>query len=210
MKINTVLFDLDGTLIDSLPLIQRTFERVFAEMNVSGSEQAMTWVGRPLREIGHHFLGERTPEFLELYQHYYALDHDHYTKVYPGTVEVLAKLQQEGYTLGVVTSKSGIVAQRSMDYLGLDKYLPLLIGAQDVTLHKPQPEPLLEALKRLKRQPMQSIYVGDSPFDILAAKAAAIKSVGVTWGMAERAALASYQPAAIIDRWEELHPHLTS
>lgn len=205
MSIDTVLFDLDGTLIDSLPLIRRTFERVFTEMDIPVNDEVMAWTGRPLKEIGEHFVGEREPEFFKMYQHYYAIDHDQYTKTYPGTMEMLAQLQQQGYTLGVVTSKSGIVARRSMEFLGLDKYLPLLIGAQDVDKHKPQPEPLWEALRRLNRQPSQAVYVGDSPFDILAAKAATVKAVGVTWGMAERSILANHQPDVIIDRWEELY-----
>lgn len=208
MSIDTVLFDLDGTLIDSLPLIRRTFERVFTEMGIPVNDEVMSWTGRPLKEIGQHFVGRREPEFFELYQRYYAIDHDQYTKTYPGTLEMLARLQRQGYTLGVVTSKSGVVARRSMEYLGLDKYLPLLIGAQDVDRHKPQPDPLLKALKCLERQANRAVYVGDSPFDIMAAKAAGVKSVGVTWGMAERSILENHQPDAIIDRWEELYQHL--
>src|SRR5690606_7983469 len=76
MSIDTVLFDLDGTLIDSLPLIRRTFERVFTEMGIPVNDEVMSWTGRPLKEIGQHFVGRREPEFFELYQRYYAIDHD--------------------------------------------------------------------------------------------------------------------------------------
>jgi pyrophosphatase PpaX len=206
-KINTVLFDLDGTLIDSLPLIKRTYQRVFEEMNITGEiDEAMSWTGRPLRDIGKHFAGEdREPEFFKVYQHYYAIDHDDYTTAYPGTLEMLEKLHNQGYIIGVVTSKSGVVAKRSIDFLGIGKYIQLLIGAQDVDKHKPLPDPILVALARLNRQPDQATYIGDSPFDILSAQAAKVKSIAVTWGMAEKNILENHQPDHIIDSWGELY-----
>ncbi len=206
MKIDTVLFDLDGTLIDSIPLIRQTFQQVFKEMNIPwGNDDVMGWVGRPLKDTGIHFVGEeREPEFFKLYQRYYALEHDKQTKCFPGTVEMLERLSKRGFTLGVVTAKSGFVAQRSINFLGIDKYISVLIGAQDVTRHKPQPDPILAALEKLNRQPRQAVYVGDTPFDIIAAKAAQTKAVGVTWGIAGRDVLENHQPDAVIDSWDEI------
>ncbi|MEG6616534.1 HAD hydrolase-like protein [Peptococcaceae bacterium 1198_IL3148] len=207
MKIDTVLFDLDGTLVDSLPLIKRTYQRVFQEMNIPWeNDEVMTWVGRSLKDIGNYFAGEeRGQEFFKVYQHYYAIDHDEYTKAYAGTLEMLEKLHNKGYTLGVVTSKSGAVAKRSIDFLGMAKYMQILIGAQDVDKHKPLPDPLLVALERLNRQPAQAAYVGDSPFDVLSAKAAKVKAIAVTWGMATKDIMENHQPDHIIDRWDELY-----
>ncbi len=206
MRIDTVLFDLDGTLVDSIPLIRSTFKRVFEEMNIPwGNDDVMSWVGRSLKDTGTHFVGEeREPEFFKLYQHYYALEHDSHTRCYPGTVEMLERLKKQGFTLGVVTSKSTAVAQRSIDYLKLNQYISLLIGAQDVTRHKPQPDPILAALKKLNRQPEQTVYIGDTPFDIMAAKGAKTKSIGVTWGIADRKTMENHRPDAIIDNWDEL------
>ncbi|WP_031518019.1 HAD-IA family hydrolase [Desulfofalx alkaliphila] len=206
MEYNTVLFDLDGTLIDSLPLIKRTYKRVFEQMNIPwGQGDVMQWVGRALRDIGIHFAGaDREEDFFKLYQHYYSLDHDRYTTAYPGTMEMLARLREQGIVMGVVTSKSTKVAQRSIDFLGMDKYMQVLIGAQDVDKHKPQPEPIFAALERLKRRPEQTMYVGDSPFDIMAAKAAGVKSVAVPWGIAKKESLLKHQPDLILDSWDDL------
>ncbi|MTI80228.1 MAG: HAD-IA family hydrolase [Firmicutes bacterium] len=206
MKINTVLFDLDGTLANSLPLIRNTFQRVFDEMNIDwGDDEVMGWIGRPLKDIGIHFAGEdRQPDFFKLYQEYYAIDHDHYTTVYPGTMEMLKQLEDGGYTMGVVTSKTTKVAQRSIEYLGIDKYIQVLIGVNDVDKHKPQPEPLYAALEKLNRTTKQAAYVGDSPFDILAAKAAGTLAIAVPWGMAERNVLENHKPDYILNNWDEL------
>ncbi|MBO8138198.1 MAG: HAD-IA family hydrolase [Desulfotomaculum sp.] len=210
MKINTVLFDLDGTLVDSLPLIKRTFRRVFEEMGIDwGQDEVMKWIGKPLKDIGRHFAGEeREPDFFKLYQKYYAVDHDRYTTVYPGTMEMLERLNKAGFSMGVVTSKTSTVARRSVEYLGIDRYLQVLIGVQDVKKHKPQPEPLYAALDKLNRQPYEAAYIGDSPFDIMAAKAAGTLAIGVPWGMAEREVLENHQPDAIIDSWEDLDKFL--
>lgn len=206
MSIAAVLFDLDGTLVDSLPLIRQTYFRVFQEMDIPwGDSDVMKMIGLPLVQIAREFAGEeRAESFVTTYREYYGLEHDHYTKSYPGTQDVLAQLHRLGYRLGVVTSKSREVSLRSLDYLDLSRYLEVVVAAQDVNTHKPEPGPVLKALEVMGLEPNQAVYVGDSPFDLLAGRRAGVKIVGVTWGMAAREELAGHEPELLIDRWEEL------
>ncbi|MDO7788327.1 HAD family hydrolase [Desulforamulus aquiferis] len=205
MKINTVLFDLDGTLIDSLPLIRRTYQRVFNELNIPWVNEVMNSVGLPLVQIAKEYAGEeRHKEFFKLYQQYYAIEHDVMTQVFPGTVEMLSTLKAQGYRLGLVTSKSRSVAIRSAQYVGIDNFMEVVVGAEDVTRHKPQPEPLLKALDLMNLPADTAAYVGDSPFDIMAAKGAGVMAVGVTWGMSDRLQIMHHEPNVILEEWDDL------
>ncbi|AEF94686.1 HAD-superfamily hydrolase, subfamily IA, variant 3 [Desulfotomaculum nigrificans CO-1-SRB] len=206
MTIKTVLFDFDGTLADSLPLIRRTYQRVFDQMNVPWDDvKVMKTVGLPLRQIAIKFVGEeRHTEFFQLYQHYYAIEHDNMTRAYPGTLEMLADLKGNGCRMGVVTSKSHRVVMRSINFLGLERYFDVFIGAEDVTKHKPQPEPILKALELMGEPAATAAYVGDSPFDIMAGKRAGVVTIGVTWGISDRDELVGHEPDYILDTWADL------
>lgn len=206
MNIKTVLFDLDGTLIDSLPLIKTTYHKVFQELDIPwGNAEVMNSVGLPLVQIAKTFAGEeRHIEFFKLYQHYYALEHDNLTRAFPGTLEMLESLRQAGCRLGIVTSKSRGVAMRSAEYVNIARYMEVFIGAEDVHQHKPQPEPIIKALTLLDAPASTAAYVGDSPFDVMAAKAADVISVGVTWGMSKREEISRHSPDIILGSWKEL------
>ncbi|MEG6521248.1 HAD-IA family hydrolase [Desulfotomaculum sp. 1211_IL3151] len=206
MKIKTILFDLDGTLIDSLPLIQSTYEKVFQEMEIPWyNGEVMKCIGLPLVEIGKKFAGEeRHRDFFRLYQQHYAIEHDAKTKAYPGTLSMLENLRQRGVRMGVVTSKSNHVALRSTRFLGFDRYIEVLIGADDVTRHKPQPDPILTALQQMQVPQAGAAYIGDSPFDLMSAKAAGVTAIGVSWGMAEASKLLRFEPDHLLHQWEDL------
>ncbi|ABO50959.1 HAD-superfamily hydrolase, subfamily IA, variant 3 [Desulforamulus reducens MI-1] len=204
--IKTILFDLDGTLLDSLPLIKRTYKRVFQEMNIPWANgEVMKCIGLPLVDIGKKFAGEeRHAEFFSLYQQHYAIEHDAMTKAYPGTMEMLEDLHQRSLRLGVVTSKSRRVALRSTGFLGIDRYMDVLIGVEDVDRHKPQPDPIFKALEQMQVPAEGAAYIGDSPFDIMSAKAAGVTSIGVSWGMAEGDELLRFEPDYLLNQWSDL------
>lgn len=212
MKIKTILFDLDGTLIDSLPLIKSTYEKVFQEMEIPWCNgEVMKCIGLPLVEIGRKFAGEeRNRDFFSLYQQHYAVEHDAKTKAYPGTLAMLENLRQRGLRMGVVTSKSHHVALRSTSFLGIDQYMEVLIGAEDVTRHKPQPEPILTALEQMQASQAGAAYIGDSPFDLMSAKAAGVTAIGVSWGMAKASELLRFEPDHLLQQWEDLSGVLES
>jgi len=207
MALKAALFDLDGTLLDSLPLITSTFQKAFKQFNIPwGNGDVVKWIGRPLVEIARHFAGnERWEEFINLYQSIYAVDHDCYTRLYPGAIETLAGLKQEEVHLGIVTSKRRPATMRSLEFLRLTDLFNVIITANDVARHKPDPEPVLKALEILDISPDNAVFVGDSPFDIASGKRAGVYTVGVTWGMADSEELKRCKPDELLDDWKGLH-----
>jgi pyrophosphatase PpaX len=121
-------------------------------------------------------------------------------------VEVLPRLREQGRRLGIVTAKRRLTAQLAFDRLpGLEDNFEVVIGADDTERHKPDPEPILEALARLGARPAESAYVGDSPFDVRAARAAGVFAVAVAWGgIHGEPVLRAEQPDAYVERAEEL------
>lgn len=209
MNTKAALFDLDGTLVDSLPLIVRTYRRVFKEMGIPwGNSDVVKMIGLPLRIIGRHFAGNRELDFEKLYQHYYHKEHDLYTRLFTGTLEMLEELKQNGLKLGIVTSKGRTGALRAVHFTGLDSYMDIIVTAHDVTRHKPEPEALLYALNTLGINSADSIYIGDSSYDIMTGKNAGTRTLGVTWGLGSRGELEKLNPDGLIEQWPELGLYL--
>lgn len=203
---DTVLFDLDGTLTDSLPLIRQTYLQVFREMDIPwGEDDVMKLIGLPLREIGRKMAGEeKKDDFFALYQKYYKIAHHQFMRCFPGIPDVLERLSSLGYTLGVVTSKSRQGTELTLDFLKIKHYFTVVITADDTEKHKPAPDPVLAALGALQTNPQNAVFVGDSPFDIVSGNQAGVFTIAVTWGMAEKEELGRHQPNLIIGRQQEL------
>ena len=205
MQITVVLFDLDGTLADSLPFIKKTYRRVFDLLGVpwAGGE-VMRWIGRPIQDIAGHFAAGKEKAFLDLYKYYYDLEHDRYVRLFPGTLEMLDFLKQRGLRLGVVTSKGREGTRRTVELTGLNPYLDALVTAQDVERHKPFPDPVFKALTLLNASPQTAVYVGDSYFDLQAGRQAGTVTLGVTLGMAAREELLACEPDGLLESWADL------
>ncbi|GAW93057.1 HAD family hydrolase [Calderihabitans maritimus] len=211
MRITTVLFDLDGTLTDSLPLIEHTYRQVFREMGIPwDNTQVMKLTGLPLRRIAKMLAGDREEEFYNLYRQYYSREHDRWIKLYPGTEQMLQKLHNLGFRLGIVTSKGRKGTEKTVGFTGLERYMSVIVTADDVSKHKPEPEPVERALKILEALPEHTVYVGDSPYDLVAGQRAGVKTIGVSWGMAPREVLVKHDPWLVVDRQEELVAWLES
>lgn len=206
MQIETVLFDLDGTVTDSLPLIRRTYFSVFQEMGIPwGDEDVMKLIGLPLKEIGRIMAGEgKEDEFFDTYQRHYRETHDKLMELFPGAQDVLNELRKIGYALGIVTSKSRYGADMTLSLLDLSNFFDVVITADDSEKHKPNADPVLIALKKLNKAAEKAVYVGDSPFDIMAGNEAGVTTIAVTWGMADRTELLKHDPSIIVSSWIEL------
>ncbi|MGQ9556893.1 MAG: HAD-IA family hydrolase [Desulfurispora sp.] len=208
-SVQAVLFDLDGTLADTLPLLKMIYRRVFAELDLPWADGAvMRWIGRTLKDIAIHFAGDRAEQFISLYQQYYHAEHDRYAALFPGSREMLEFLKQQGILTGLVTSKGRPGTMRTLEVTGIAGLLDVVITAYDVTEPKPAPQPVLRALQELQVEPGAALMVGDSYFDLLSGKAAGTLVVAVTWGMATREELAEYRPDLIIDSWADLQKYL--
>lgn len=205
MHLKAVLFDLDGTLVNSLPLILESFRAALKQMNLSRSdEEIIKTIGLPLRDICTRFAGNRGEELFDRYIEYQNTIHDSYLKEYQGTTDMLINLKKNGYRLGIVTSKRRVMAKRGIKLTGFDKIVEVLVALEDAPRAKPEAEPVLKALEALNATPGQAVYVGDSPFDIRCGKKAGVQTVGVTWGISPQADLEKENPNAIIDNWQQL------
>jgi len=182
--VKVVLFDLDGTLVDTIALILASFRHATREVlgEALPDDVLLHNVGVPLRVQMEEFAPGHSEELLTVYRAYNARVHDEMIAEYAGTEQALAELRARGLTLGVVTSKSSAPARRSLGVFGLEQYFDILLSSDDTEIHKPDPFPLLEAARRLDIDPAHCVYVGDSPHDMTAALAAGMLAVAALWG----------------------------
>lgn len=204
MELKTVLFDLDGTLINTIPLIRLSFEKVFADFGIPWENgEVLKTIGLPLREVAAHYAPGRVEEFLQVYTEFQKTKYREFTRIYPGTIETLEVIKKKGCHTGVVTSKRKAPALEGMAITGIDGYVEVAVAVEDVSKPKPAPDPVFKALGLLGAQPENAIYAGDSWYDIQAGKQAGVTTIGVTWGMATREELSDYHPDFIVDSWGE-------
>lgn len=209
-KIEAVLFDLDGTLIDSVEHIVACWQHTV--LTCLGweitREQVLPTVGRALVEAFEDLAPGRSAELRQVYRAYQKQSHDSMVTLATGAREALEALKALGLRLGVVTSKGIEVALEGLNLFDLAPYFEVLVTFEDSERHKPFPEPLLVASERLGLSPNRLLYVGDAVFDLEAAKAAGMPCVAATWGAGTRDNLLAAGPVAIIDSFDELPPLL--
>lgn len=202
MKLKAILFDLDGTLLDSIDVILRANREVCDKMGLRYDEtQVRNWIGIPLTVQSGLLAKERSEEFIDAYKSVYRQYHSDSTRLYDGTLEMLDALRSLGVKTALVTSKNIVGTRRVLDSSGLDGRFEAVITADDVESPKPHPEPILKALTALDVAAHESIYVGDSFFDYESAAAANVPMVAVTWGARDRDDLLSVRPEAVFDSW---------
>lgn len=208
-----VLFDLDGTLIDSIELIVRSYEHTMRAHGLPspGRDEWIRWLGTPLKHQFALLVGEcsdrdqRVDELIRTYRAWNQAHHDELVKPYPAVREALAGLAAEGRTLGVVTSKMRASAQRGLAHVGLDPaWFSCCVSLEDTERHKPHPDPLLCALRQLELEPAEAVYVGDSPHDAACAQAAGAEPVAVRWGPFAREHFAHLAPVRWVEAPQEL------
>ncbi len=205
MRFPVVLFDLDGTLIDSGAIILASFQhaaRSVLDRDVPAAEIMARVGGTNLHEQMRAIDPDRVDELVSVYRAHNMPLADS-LEAFEGILEALEQLHDDGRRLGVVTAKRRESLDLALARIPLEPYLDVVIASEDTERHKPDPDPLLEALRRLDATPEQAAYVGDSPFDVRAAKAAGMFMVGVTWGrIHDRDALQGSD--ALVDTAEEL------
>jgi len=187
-----ILFDLDGTLIDSTEAILESFAVAFKAhgQEVPSDEEIKAEIGHPL-DIMFPTLGVAQEE-VEAYVLAYKM---HYREIFCAKTVLLpdalaaVELASKHARLGVVTTKTAKYSIELLEHMGLMGYFEVLVGREDVENPKPHPEPILKALSKLQSDTTKYWMIGDTPMDILAAKAANISSVAVTCGYADEALL---------------------
>lgn len=201
--IRTALFDLDGTLIDSIDLILASYRHTLA---VHGFPQVpdsewMRGVGTPLRvQLGPW---AKSPEELlalvATYREYNLANHDEQILAFPGIAQLLQHIRAAGLRTGVVTSKNREGTKRGLGLFGLEEYIEVLVCADDVQRPKPHPEPVELAVARLGADPATTIFVGDSIHDLHSGRQAGVLTGAVLWGPFRREELEPARP----DFWLE-------
>lgn len=182
--INTVLFDFDGTLVNTNDVIIASWQHTYR--HYLGREESLERItscfGEPLLiTMEREFPGVDPEEAADVYRDYQKLKADELVKVFEGIPELLEALKQAGYRIAIVTSRTRESAERYLDMLGLGNYFEDMVSCEDTNIHKPNPEPILLCLKKLGISRDEAIMVGDSPFDIKCANNAEVKSVLVDW-----------------------------
>ena len=210
-RLTGVLFDFDGTLADTIPLILASFRHTFSELEPELDEATFrSWIGRPLIDP----LEERHPgrgqELVARYREHNLAHHDALVEAVPGIDAMVDSLVDAGVPVGVVSSKRAETVRRGLRIVGLPDLD--VVGLDEVARHKPHPDPLLEGARRLGLEPSGCAYVGDAVVDVQAARAAGMTAVAVTWGAGGRADLeAAGADAVVADAAQlgELLHHLT-
>lgn len=205
-RIDAVLFDLDGTLIDSYDLIAESFRhacRTVLRRGASEQEVTARW-GEPLPVRFAAVDPARIPELTAAYTDYYERHHNKLAAPFPGVLEMLAALHERGIRMGVVTSKRRYSTLQAIERLGLAPYIAAAVSAEDISSPKPAPDAVLEAARLLGMSATATCMVGDGVFDIQAAKAAGVTSIAALWGTRERTALLASGPDYVVERPEEV------
>jgi pyrophosphatase PpaX len=208
MRFPVVLFDLDGTVIDSGAIILASMRHAAKEVlgTEVPDEELMAAVGGPGLEAQMHALApDRVEELVSVYRAHNEPLHDGLACC-AGIDDVLVRLKDEGRRLGIVTAKRRKTVELAFDQVPIAHLFETVVGGDETERHKPDPEPLFLALERLGAGADDAAYVGDAPFDIKAAKTAGLFSVGVTWGgIHARERLEAEEPDALVGTAEELY-----
>ena len=199
--LKAVLFDFDGTIVDTTELIYESMRRATGEVlgRELGRETLMANVGQPLShqmELLADAQPEKTAELLEVYLHHNEELHEGLIREFPKVGTSLARLRDADLRLAVVTSKRRFSVEMALDsFPDLRDVFDVFVAMEDTSEHKPLPAPLLKGLELLGDvSPERAAYVGDAPFDVAAARAAGITSVAVSWGAFTAEALRAAGP----------------
>jgi pyrophosphatase PpaX len=187
------VFDLDGTIVDSVELIVVSFKHAMREVlgREVSREEAIAYVGRPLREQMVAFSPDRADELVASYREFNHREHDRMLSLYDGILDLLDSLGKAGIKVGLVTSKSRY-------------YFDATICADESARNKPYPDPILLCLEAMGVAPAEAAYVGDSPADIQAARAAGVEAIAVAWGVFALDALIAEKPDRVVHTIPEL------
>nr|WP_309101179.1 pyrophosphatase PpaX [Fredinandcohnia onubensis] len=207
MAIKTLLFDLDGTLIDTNELILQsflhTFGKYFPERQYS-REDILPFNGPTLHESFSSVDPDRAEEMIAEYRKFNHEKHDELVTEFPSVFDTIKTLKEKGYKIGVVTTKVRKTVNMGLQLTKLDQFFDVVVTLDDVTNPKPDPEPVLLALKMLDSTPEEAIMVGDNYQDIVAGKNAGTKTAGVAWSHKGKDFLLEYNPDFMLENMSDL------
>lgn len=206
--LRAVLFDLDGTLVDSFRSHYRVYQRVFTDLGMFFDESAYQRFYSPNWYIFYERMGvpkERWPEADRLWLHYYRQEAPDRRE---GADDVLAAVVASGRALGLVTSGDRSRVERDLQRMGWTKHFQVVICGGDTADRKPEPAPLLAALDRMRVPPSQAAYVGDTVEDMVMGKAGGVTTVAVLGGFSSKDTLEQTKPDLLLPSLRNLVGYL--
>lgn len=198
-KIEGLLFDADGTLIDTYDIILASMRHTVNDL-YGGSfdaDELMAGVGTPLYDQMLRFAdgnAEQAAQMVDDYRAHNDAIHDAGIRAFSDTKDALAELAAAGYRMGVVTSKRHQMAELGLELSGILGFFEFVIGSDDWPEHKPAPGPILHGCELLGIDPAHCAYIGDSPYDLQAGRAAGCMTIAALWGMFPPATLEDERP----------------
>ena len=209
-KYDTVIFDLDGTLLNTLDDLADAVNFVMEENGYPKRtiDEVRRFVGNGIRRLMEQAVpesvtGEVFEKVFEQFKNYYTEHCQIKTCAYEGIMPLLEKLYADGYAMAIVSNKNhGAVCE--LNELYFKKYIKAAIGQQDGVRKKPAPDTVLQALSELKKEKETAIYVGDSEVDFATAQNTGMDCILVTWGFRTKEELSEFQPVAFVDQAERL------
>ena len=205
-KINTALFDLDGTLIDTNELIISSYLHTLNHYYPGkyNREDVLPFMGPPLKETFEGIDPAKAEEMIAMYRTYNLANHDKIVTIFDDVYDTIKELKEMGFKLGIVTTKLLNVVEMGLKLTKLDEFFDVVVALDHVKRAKPDPEPVLLALEQLQASPEEAIMVGDNKHDILSGKNAGTLTAGVSWSLKGKAFLQEYNPDYIFDNMQEL------
>lgn len=215
MRYDTVIFDLDGTLLDTLDDLRDSVNHALSSCGfpTRSRDEVRAFVGGGVTRLMALAVPEGAPprreaECLRLFRAHYVLNMEHKTAPYPGVPALLRRLSGEGFRLAIVSNKfDGAVKGLAQTYF--EGLIPVAIGECEGVAKKPAPDTVFRALKELNANAGRAVYVGDSDVDLATAKNAGLPCVSVSWGFRDRSFLAAHGAVHIVDDAEALYKSLT-
>lgn len=204
-----VLFDLDGTLVDSIDLLVTSMEFAFdGRTRRPPVDEWVAMIGTPLDTMLAHWAdGPDDVQALRArYREFQFAHHDAKTRAYPGAVETVRALHASGVRLAVVTSKLEVGARRSLGFVGIEDCFTAVVGIDHTVRHKPEPEPVLHALRLLDVSTTRAVFIGDSTHDMYAGRAAGVTTAAALWGPYDRAQLECTTPTFWLSHMRDILP----
>lgn len=189
-KFGGLVFDLDGTLSDSVAMILKSSSSTHEKMGLPWEEAACrAYIGRPMYETAAAFAPGREEEYRQTFADFNMVYLPKMIKPFPGVLSLLAGLQEHEVPMSIVTSRLQWGADWSVEILGIEKYFTAVMGVEASSKHKPDPEPALLALGKMGVAPERAAFIGDAPVDMSCGKAAGMTAIGVGWGVGSEEAL---------------------
>lgn len=210
-KITTLLFDFDGTLLDTNELIIQTFHTVL-NAHYPGRyerEDILPFLGPTLRETFESIDPEKTEQLMAEYRTWNIANHDAFAIEFDGVSETLRQLKNAGFKMAIVSTKRNDMVMKGLRLMKAEDLFDTVVGLDDVQHAKPHPEPLLVAMERLNSTPEETLMIGDNMHDILGGKNAGVRTAGVAWSAKGEQFIREQNPDYVLQHISDLL-HITA